>query len=1097
MRQSDKASPRTMLIPILLCSLIGMSLASVAVAQEAPRTELVPKIGHQGSATSLTFSPDGARILSVSQDGIKLWDVATGALLRTLSDGGSPAAFTPDGKQLLSYYKKDQNLTLRDVRTGTIVRSFAKKQTGLYEDVGFSPDGTRLLSISKDRKLKLWDVATGALLRTFAWEVSSAAFSPDGKRVVSGGWDKTVRLWDLDAGGIADLWSMVTRGYFRTFTGHSSVVTSVAFSPDSNRILSGSHDRTIKLWDVRTRALLRTADEKHRDSVASITVFRDGKRALSRNPPDAIKLWDLDTGAVVRTFGTSPFLGSVAVSPDGSQVLSSAKEGTLTLWDVATGVQVRTFGYSGVISSLAVSPERTRVLSGSWDSTVRLWDLSTGALLRTFWGHTDRVHSVAFSPDGKRVLSGSGDKTVKLWDTGTGALLRTFTGHTDRPLSVSVALSPDGTRVLSGGDGKDKRLMLWDASTGRLLRTFEGHSGSVFSVAFSPDGARIVSGHVHGTLNTWDVATGALLGTFKQHVDHVLSVAFSLDGARVLSGSLDGRMKLWDAKTGTLLRSFEEDLETVNTVTFSPNGAQVLSGDDSGTLRLWDVASGRLLGKYEGSSGPIYTAAFAADGRILSGDGSGVVRLWDVAKSEPLVNLVSSHDGQWLSMTPHGFFAASRRDPDMLAIVRGLEVTAIDQVHQSLFNPDLVREALAGDANGEVGEAAKLVNLSKVLESGPAPSIEITSHVADADLVKVQARVTDNGKGIGRIEWRVNGITAGVAATPEGPRPGHTLTQQMALDPGDNVIDVVAYNRSNLLASLPARITINLAGTASGIKPKLHVLAIGINKYVDRGWRPPGQSERHVFPPLALAVKDATTFGESLKRTAAQLYADVRVTTATDAEATRENLTKTIDKIAAEIQPRDTFILFAAAHGKSEAGRFYLIPQDYDGGPDPEALVARAIDQSMLQDWLANRIKAKKAVILLDTCESGALVAGYARSRTDAPASEAALGRLHEATGRPVLAAAAEGKPAFEGYEGHGVFTWSLLDALRNGDRNGNGTIELSELVAHVQDQVPKIAAKLNGRGVAAIAVRGSTGDTQSARFGSKGEDFVVTQRLH
>jgi hypothetical protein len=95
-----------------------------------------------------------------------------------------------------------------------------------------------------------------------------------------------------------------------------------------------------------------------------------------------------------------------------------------------------------------------------------------------------------------------------------------------------------------------------------------------------------------------------------------------------------------------------------------------------------------------------------------------------------------------------------------------------------------------------------------------------------------------------------------------------------------------------------------------------------------------------------------------------------------------------------------------------------------------------------------------------------------------------------------VLAAAAEDKPAFEGYEGHGVFTWSLLNALKNGDRNGYGTIELSELVAHVQDQVRKIAAKLNGRGVATVAVRGSTGDAQSARFGSRGEDFVLTGRL-
>jgi uncharacterized caspase-like protein len=239
-----------------------------------------------------------------------------------------------------------------------------------------------------------------------------------------------------------------------------------------------------------------------------------------------------------------------------------------------------------------------------------------------------------------------------------------------------------------------------------------------------------------------------------------------------------------------------------------------------------------------------------------------------------------------------------------------------------------------------------------------------------------------------------------------------------------------------------------------------------------------------------------------MKQAGANLYEEVRLTAVLDRQASRANLDAVIDQVATAVQPRDTFILFAAAHGKSEAGRFYLIPQDYDGGPDPTALANRAIDQATLQDWLANRIKAKRVVVLLDTCESGALVGGYLRSRIDLPASEAALGRLHEAIGRPVLTAAAEGKPAFEGYKGHGIFTWAILDALRHGDRNGNGTIELSELVAHVQDVVPRISAELNGVGRAAVALSPIAtsapfaGSAQSARFGSRGEDFVLAQRL-
>jgi|RhiMethySRZTD1v2_1073278.scaffolds.fasta_scaffold1122802_2 uncharacterized caspase-like protein len=132
-----------------------------------------------------------------------------------------------------------------------------------------------------------------------------------------------------------------------------------------------------------------------------------------------------------------------------------------------------------------------------------------------------------------------------------------------------------------------------------------------------------------------------------------------------------------------------------------------------------------------------------------------------------------------------------------------------------------------------------------------------------------------------------------------------------------------------------------------------------------------------------------------------------------DEEASRDGLERAVNKLASEILPRDTFIFFAAAHGISENGRFYLIPQDYQGGAD--ALASNAISQDRLQDWFANRIKAKRAVILLDTCESGALVAGHLRSRADAPASEAAIGRLHEATGRPVLTAAALGQEAWEG----------------------------------------------------------------------------------
>jgi uncharacterized caspase-like protein len=306
------------------------------------------------------------------------------------------------------------------------------------------------------------------------------------------------------------------------------------------------------------------------------------------------------------------------------------------------------------------------------------------------------------------------------------------------------------------------------------------------------------------------------------------------------------------------------------------------------------------------------------------------------------------------------------------------------------------------------------------------------------------------------------------------------------LEPGENTLEAVAYNAGNMLASHPVALTVRWSAPADQPRPRLFVLAVGINAYVNS-----------LFQPLSLAVPDANAFAAAMKAAGQGFYADVVVTMALDNQATSENLEKTIRDLGQRIHPRDTFVLFAAAHGTSLNGRFYMIPQDYKGGVESDELGQGTVDQSRLQDWVANRIKARKAIILLDTCESGALVSGHLKSHSDVQASEAAIGRLHEATGRPVLTAAAEGRPAFEGYEGHGVFTWALLDALRNGDRDGNGVIELSELVAHVQDQVPKISAKLNGRGRASVAAaRGSAEERQSARFGSRGEDFPLVVRL-
>jgi WD40 repeat protein len=1089
-------------LPSVLAALRGAVLLALpllasggAAAQDIRKVHVVAQVGHSAEVRSISLSPDGRRALSGSVDKtLKLWDVATGRLLRTFEGHAGwvmSVALSPDGRSALSG-SSDRTLKLWDV-AGRLLRTF-EGHADEVASVAFSPNGRSALSGSSDRTLKLWDVATGRLLRTFeghSAEVRSISLSPDGRSALSGSVDKMVKLWDVATGRP-----------LRTFEGHADEVASVAFSPDGRSALSSSEWGTLKLWDAATGRLLRTF-EGHADEVASVAFSPDGRSALSSSEWGTLKLWDAATGRLLRTFEErTGGVTSLAFTPDGRSALSGSLEKTVKLWDVSAGRLLRTFEeYRGGVTCLAFAPDGRIALSGGSDNALNLWDAATGRLLRTFEGHSSQVQSVAFSPDGRRALSGSHDKTIKLWDVATGRLMRTFEGHASGVMSV--AFSADDRGALSGS--ADGTLQLWDVATGRLLRTFEkdtNKSGlNIYSFSFSLDGrSALLGGGADKTLRLWDVGTGRLLRTFEGHARGVTSVALSSDGRSALSGSFDETVKLWDVATGRLLRTFEGHLGVALTVAFSADGRNALSGSSDRTLKLWDVATGRLLRTFEGHSSQVRSVAFSPDARrALSGSMDGTVRFWSLETGREIVQLLTGHGNDSFALTPVGFFDFRGGEIDKFVhLVRDPEVLSVGQVHQSLFNPDLVREALAGDPAGEVREAARVINLEKVVGSGPAPAVLVRAPArSSADVVTVETRVNDRGKGVGRIEWRVNGVTAGVTSKPLGAGPVHTVTRQLALDPGDNAIEVVAYNGSNLLASQPARTTVKFSGPSDGTKPNLHILAIGINAYIDKGWAPPGKGLL-AFGPLGLAVKDAKAFVAGLEKAVAGLYDKVHIALALDKDATRDNLHKVVDKVAAQIHPRDSFILFAAAHGDAERGRFYLIPQDYQSGP-PGTLAQRAISQDDLQDWLANRIKARRAIVFLDTCESGSLISGHMRSRVDNVASEAAVGRLHEATGRPVLTAAAAGQFAHEGLIGasgdrHGVFTWAVLDALREGDNNGNGLIELSELVAHVQTAVPKIAAQMGGRGRAVTSE--PVWGKQSARFGSRGEDFAVARRL-
>ncbi|MCU0486620.1 MAG: protein kinase [Anaerolineales bacterium] len=493
--------------------------------------------GHEQSVYCLALSPDGRLVYSGSggtdpeELNLRLWDVHTGACLRAGIGhrfGINSVAFSPDGRYALTC-GMDWNLRLWEVRTGVCLRTF-EGHRGDVNTVCFSPDGRQALSGAKDKVLHLWDLdGIGAVKAPYCLAAPvSGMQATDQAKLYNDQLDQARsalqrkdyaavlkharRARDIPgyerSESLLEIWSELYQhckiqglqgGWCaKTFQGHERGVNAAVFSLDGSLMLSGSHDTTIRVWDLNTGQCLRRFEESRFD-VKSLAIHPNGRHVLS-DYDVTLGLWEVETGKRLRTFEKHDLVVfSAAVSPDGRHALSDSGR-VMHLWDVKTGRCLRTFeGHKRGVGSVAFSPDGRYALSGSFDKTLRLWEIRTGLCLKVFEGHEAVVRSIAFSPDGRFVLSGSNDHTLRLWRVDTAACLRIYNGHSTEVSAVTF--SPDGRFALSGG--YDNTVRLWDVETGNCLRSFEGHTSSVTCVAFSAEARFILSGSDDNTLRLW------------------------------------------------------------------------------------------------------------------------------------------------------------------------------------------------------------------------------------------------------------------------------------------------------------------------------------------------------------------------------------------------------------------------------------------------------------------------------------------------------------------------------------------------------------------------------------------------------------------
>jgi WD40 repeat protein len=322
-------------------------------------------------ATALEQKPwNGSLLLLGMIAASSLWfllnDVPDGLELRhvEVDPGCSFVGHSPDGRFGASK-GPDGAIRLWNVETGKVERNL-EGPAEITANLAFSADGSRVLAGSKDGSVRLWNTKTGGELHRIRQEnAQQVAVSPDGPLMaVADSKDNAIKIWNVRTGEEV-----------RRLTGHTGAVTSVAFSPDGRWVLSGSHDGTMRRWDVT----------------------REGEGRIFRLP---LGWW----------------VSCVAFCPDGRRAIAGYYDYSIRLWDLETRQEVRSYlGHRGTVTSLAVSPDGRTFLSGSEDHTLRLWDLESGVQRCVFRGHQDGVKGVGFFAEGGRAISWSGDGTMRLW----------------------------------------------------------------------------------------------------------------------------------------------------------------------------------------------------------------------------------------------------------------------------------------------------------------------------------------------------------------------------------------------------------------------------------------------------------------------------------------------------------------------------------------------------------------------------------------------------------------------------------------------------------------------------------------------------------
>ena len=916
-----------------------------------------------------------------------------------------------------------------------------------------------------------------AVVETGAHSASIMRMAVDraGRWVATGSEDKTVRIWEAATG------RLVSTLRAPLDPGDVGKIYAVAISPDGRWVAAGGltaqygGDLRIYVFDRENSALQHTI-KGLANVINDLAVSADGRRlAVSISGPNGIRVYETTGWTEIgrdTDYGSDSY--SVDFAGDGRLVATSF-DGDLRLYDDALKLLHRQTAPSGRQPFLArFSPDGTEIALGYRDTTavdiLSATDLTRLTGADTAQAKNGSVSKVAWSQEGSVLCAGGrwqfgGSFNLLCWDRrGRGVARRVDTGATNAVFDL--AFLRDGDLLVATADPLVTRLNpkgaeRWSARGEKP--DFRGQRGAGGrSLHLSANGDMVEFGFALWGADR--VVLDLSAGRVVRDPPSDLELAPALESGLDVDGWIDTSELTLDGERLPL-----EHHEVSRSLAIAPDRQRFLLGAefslqafDAAGKGLWKVKPGKVT----------WAVTVAPNGRVaVAGMDDGTLRWYAVDDGRELLRAFVHPDERWVAWTPEGFFTASETGASLLQYVinRGAErlpdVVAAEQLAERYFRPDLVAARLSGDEAAISAAVAALGPVDDLLQQRQAPQVVLVGDERiTVESIDFEHRIRLEAPEAGGLEvvYIVNGVRIarpGARATRRDRR-GIVLDQPLTLDPtlpGEDCNRIEAYAQTKDGALRSPSVTQTVCVNDPRYRPpRLFALVIGINEYFDGALG------------LRWARDDAERVADMLKTQGRGLYDEIRVVPLLDKDATKDNIEAAFIDLAGKVQPSDVFVLYMAGHGFATDGRYHFVPQEARFS-NSIALREASLAEERLTELLAG-INTAKSLIILDTCESGAFspigssqLAWAARGAQ----TKFAIDRLMRQTGRAVLAASSAHQEALEGYKGHGLFTWVLLEAVASSDKrfgDGNGLVGIAELNSHLAEEVPKLSKQVFGR---------------------------------